>query len=357
MASPGLQQQNNAVRMPAEWEPHRATWIAWPHREDDWHDKFATVEWVYAEITRALALSEFVEILCVSEEARERAAFCLKMHHVPEGQFRLHIQETDRSWLRDSAPTAVVLNNSVEWVQWTFNAWAKYDNFHLDQKVPARVAEVSGRRLFPALRPDTGKPLVLEGGAIETDGRGTLIVTEECLQSEIQCRNPGLDKAGYERSFKQYLGIEKTIWLIAGCDGDDTHGHIDDVARFYAPGKVLLAFEENSSEHFHQISIENEQILKSSRDASGQPIEVTRLPMPRPIWFGEERLPASYANFYIANKTVLVPTFNDENDATALGIIRRAFPERSVVGIAATDLVLGFGTIHCLSQQEPLGNR
>ncbi len=340
--------------MPAEWEPHRATWIAWPHRIDDWHDKFETIDWVYAEIVRVLSGSEFVEILVRDSQAAERVRFCLHMHRVNQAQYRIHVQLTDRSWLRDSAPTAVKTAEGVSWVQWKFNSWAKYDDYHADATVPAFVASVSGKPLTAALRPDTKQPLVLEGGAIETDGLGTLIVTEECLQSEIQCRNPGLDKGGYELTFGQYLGITKTIWLRAGCEGDDTHGHIDDVARFVSPGHVLLAYEDDPHQAFHEISKENEAILKSSKDALGTPLTVTRLPMPREMWFGDERLPASYANFYIANRAVLVPTFNDENDARALEIIRSAFPNRSVVGIAATDLVLGFGTIHCLSQQEPI---
>lgn len=340
--------------MPAEWEQHRATWIAWPHREDDWHDKFETIDWVYAEIVRGLSRSEFVEIICQDGKVQERATFCLDMHRVPKESYRFHILKTDRSWLRDSAPTAIGTGSSLQWIQWKFNAWAKYDNYHSDANVPALVARVSGKAIKQALRSDTSHPLVLEGGAIETDGLGTLIVTEECLQSDVQCRNAGLTKAGYEKCFKEYLGIDKTIWIAGGCDGDDTHGHIDDVARFVAPGKVLLAYESDSAQHFHEISKQNELVLQSTTDARGEKLEVIRLPMPREIYFGDERLPASYANFYIANRSVLVPTFNDANDSTALMIIKSAFPDREVIGISCLDLVLGFGTLHCLTQQEPL---
>jgi agmatine deiminase len=342
----------SVLRMPAEWEPHRATWIAWPHAEDDWHDKFATIEWVYAEIVRVISTSEFVEILVDSEVAEERVRFCLDMHRVDSRNYRLHQLKTNRSWLRDSGPTIVLSSREKAWIGWKFNAWAKYDNFDLDASVPDLVSRVSGYPLIKPLRPDNQFPLVLEGGAIETDGQGTLIVTEECLQSEVQCRNPGLTKAEYEKAFLQYLGIEKTIWLIAGCEGDDTHGHIDDVARFYSPSNVFLAFPEDPTDPFHKISLENERILKSSKDALGRSLNVVRLPMPREMYFGDERLPASYANFYITNKTVLVPTFNDKNDRIALDLIQQAFPSREVVGIASTDLVLGFGTLHCLTQQE-----
>ncbi len=340
--------------MPAEWEPHQATWIAWPHEESDWPDKFETVDWIYAEIVRGLARSEFVEIICDSAAAVKRAIFCLEQHRVEKVKYRIHQCKTDRSWLRDSAPTAVrTSNGSIAWVQWKFNAWAKYDNHKRDANVPPLFSKVSGLPMQQALRPDNKQPLVLEGGAIETDGVGTLIVTDECLQSPVQCRNPGLDRAGYEQAFHQYLGITKTVWLVGGCEGDDTHGHIDDVARFSEPGKVLLAFEDDPKEEFHRVSKENEAILKSTTDARGKKITVTRLPMPRAMYFGDDRLPASYANFYIANKSVLVPTFNDVNDAKALGIIQAAFPDREVFGIAATDLVLGFGTLHCLTQQQP----
>lgn len=347
-------------RMPAEWEPHRATWISWPHEVSDWHDKFETIPWVYAEIVRALIRSEFVEIICDSEAVRAQAEFCICMHcsHLSKDELfkklRFHILKTDRSWLRDSAPTAVKTGDANSWIKWKFNAWAKYDNFLNDAYVPELVSNVSEKPLINALRPDTSEPLVLEGGAIESNGAGTLLVTEECLQSEIQCRNPSLSKKGYEEAFLEYLGVKNTVWLVAGCEGDDTHGHIDDVARFYEPSKVLLAFPEDPLDPFHKISIENEKILKSSKTIDGKSIEVVRLPMPREMYFGDERLPASYANFYIANSSILVPTFNDTNDLKALSIIQNAFPTREVIGIAATDLVLGFGTIHCLTQQEVL---
>jgi agmatine deiminase len=342
------------IRMPAEWEKHRATWVAWPHAIDDWHDKFETVDWIYAEIVRLLAESEEVELICQNENSLQRAKFCLEMHRANLANVNFHILETNRSWLRDSAPTAIIANKKLAWATWQFNAWAKYDNYHADRKVPELVAKVSQAELVRASRPDNNQECVLEGGAIETDGQGTLIVTEECLQSEIQCRNPGLTKEHYENVFAKYLGIKKTIWIEGGCEGDDTHGHIDDVARFTAAGKVLLAYETNKNELFHEVSKNNLKILESSTDALGNKLTVRCLPMPRAMYFGHERLPASYANFYITNKSVLVPTFNDPNDRIALNMIQEEFPDRVVIGISAVDLVLGFGTLHCLTQQEPL---
>lgn len=342
-------------RMPAEWEKHNATWIAWPHEETDWPSKFETVDWIYAEIARAMAESETLNIICRDEAQKKRALHCLELNKVNSRNVQMHILPTDRSWLRDSAPTGVINETSkkLEWIAWHFRAWAKYENYLQDKHVPELVSKVSKIPLVPALRPDNGQPMSLEGGAIETDGQGTLLVTEECLLSDVQERNPGLGKEGYERAFEQYLGIKKTIWLAAGCEGDDTHGHIDDIARFYAPGKVLLAFEEDPTSFNHKPSVENYNILKAEKDARGKQLEVVKLPMPRRMEFGEDILPSSYANFYITNKSVIVPTFNDEKDCEALTIIKQAFPDRKVFGIGAVDLVLGFGTLHCLSQQEP----
>ena len=340
--------------MPAEWEPHEATWIAWPHEPTDWPGKLEPIRWVYAEIARVLSSSERVEILCKDDTVKKEAAECLKLHRVEGSTVRLHLVPNDRGWLRDSLPTAVRTDNkSIQWLGWRFSAWAKYSNFSDDAMVPGAVAKISAKPLFSAARPDNDEPMTLEGGAFDVDGEGTLMTTEECLLSSEQERNPGLNREGYEKAFATYLGIKKTIWLGHGCAGDDTHGHVDDIARFVAPGKVVLAFESDPSEDNHVASLDNLKRLEAATDAAGRKLEVIKLPMPRPVWCGDERLPASYANFYIANKTVLVPTFNDEADRTALNILADLFPTRKVVGIHAVDLVLGQGTLHCLTQQQP----
>jgi len=339
-------------RMPAEWEPHRATWIAWPHHQDDWPAKFETIPWVYTEIVRGLVQSEQVEILCNSHEIKTNAERYLKLCGITEG-FRLHIVPNDRSWLRDSAPSAVYNGGKVEWIGWKFNAWAKYENFSSDSLVSDAVARVSKLPLVKALRPDNSEPLVLEGGAIDTDGAGTLLTTEQCLLSTDQERNPGLRREGYERAFAEYLGISKTIWLGQSCEGDDTHGHIDDVARFVAPGKVVLYFDEDPSSPNHRASLDNFERLKKSKDAQGRELQIIKLPAPDKRICGEDLLPQSYVNFYIGSKVVLVPTFNDAHDGPVLQIFSKLFPDRKVIGIHAVDLVLGFGTLHCLSQQEP----
>jgi agmatine deiminase len=344
--------------MPAEWAHHDATWISWPHHEPDWPGKLAPIPWVYAEIVRALAPHERVEILCHSDAVISDARDALELHGVNSAHYRLHLQPTDRVWLRDSGPTGVHrVDGSVSLVNWDFNAWAKYDNYALDRDVPAAIQRITQLPRFHAVRPDNGRPLVLEGGGIETDGRGTLLVTEEWLLSDVQVRNPGLTREGYETAFSEYLGIRHTVWLGEGCVGDDTHGHVDDIARFVAPGIVVLAVEPDAADENHVRSMDNLRRLQSARDAHGESLRVVTLPYPRAVIMDGQRLPASYANFYIANGVVIVPTFNDVNDRVALNTLAACFPEHRVVGIHSVDLVWGLGTLHCLSQQQPAPRR
>jgi len=346
----------SAFRWPAEWEPHRATWIGWPNHEPDWPGKFAPIPWVYAEIVRALAGHEMVEILVHDERVAQDAEACLTAHGVHPDHYRLHRQHTDRVWLRDSGPTGVFdSTGQLVWQHWGFNAWAKYDNYADDARVGELVARVSGHARREPQRPDGRGRLILEGGGIETDGVGTMLVTEEWLLSDTQVRNPGLTRADYEQAFAAELGITKTIWLGEGCVGDDTHGHVDDIARFVAPGVVVLAHEEDPADENHARSLDNLQRLQAATDARGEALTVLTLPYPRAVMMDGVRLPASYANFYVANGVVIVPTFNDPNDRHALNLLAECFTGRQVVGIHAVDLVWGLGTLHCLSQQEPLG--
>jgi agmatine deiminase len=260
---------------------------------------------------------------------------------------------TDRVWLRDSAPTCTIREGgSIELINWRFNGWAKYDNHSRDVLVGRSIEQITGHRRTDAVR-DDGQPFVLEGGAIDSDGAGTLLVTEECLLSSQQQRNPGLTRSGYEQLFREYLGITKTVWLGRGCVGDDTHGHVDDVARFVAPGVVALAYEENTSDENHEASVENLARLEKERNARGAALRVVKIPYPRPVIMMGERLPASYLNFYVGNGVVLVPTFNDARDRTVLKVFAELFAGREVVGVHAVDLVWGLGTLHCLTQQEP----
>ncbi|HKS05584.1 MAG TPA: agmatine deiminase family protein [Gemmatimonadaceae bacterium] len=339
---------------PAEWAKHDATWIAWPHHESDWPGKAGPIPWVYAEIVRVLSAHERVEILCHNDVVESSAQSCLDAHAVRASNVRMHRQRTDRSWLRDSAPTGVHdPSGHLVWLDWAFNAWAKYDNYSDDIHVGECVARVTHATRVEPQRDAGAGAIVLEGGGIETDGQGTMLVTEEWLLSDQQVRNPGFTRDDYERAFAKWLGIKRTIWLGEGCVGDDTHGHIDDVARFAAPGVVVLAHEEDPADENHRRSLDNLQRLKSAKDVKGNALRVATLPYPRPVIMDGMRLPASYANFYIANGVVLVPTFNDANDRVALNVLAELFPDRAVVGIHSVDLVWGLGTLHCLTQQQP----
>ncbi len=344
------------LRMPAEWEPHRATWIAWPHHEPDWPGKLEPIPWVYAEVVRALHAFEPVEILCPSDVVIESARDAMEAHDVDLGRVRLHLVPTDRVWLRDSAPTTIIDGaGGIVLANWAFNAWAKYDNYARDAKVGESIARLTGLPRVEPRRPGggPGDRLVLEGGGIEVNGRGLIVVTEEWLLTDVQVRNPGLTRADYETVFRDWLGAPRTIWLGEGCVGDDTHGHVDDVARFVAPDTILLAFEEDPADENHRRSLDNLHRLEAaSRDPHVGPLRIVTVPYPRAVMMDGQRLPASYANFYIANGVVLVPTFNDRNDRVALNTLAELMPDRVVIGIHAVDLVWGLGTLHCLTQQE-----
>jgi agmatine deiminase len=347
-AAAGRSGAHSMRRMPAEWERHEATWIAWPHHEPDWPGKLAAIPPVYGEIVRALAPHERIEILCNDERIEAEARQVLDANGVAKSGYRLHCLPTDRVWLRDSAPTGAFRDDGIrELVNWDFNGWAKYDNYANDVKVGAAIERITGLARIEPLRPD-GRRLVLEGGGIEVNGAGKLLVTEEWLLSDVQVRNPGMSRADYERAFRDFLGVNETIWLGEGCVGDDTHGHIDDVARFSSPDTVLLAHEEDPADENHRRSLDNLNRLKRHRS-----LRVVTLPYPQPVMMNGERLPASYANFYIANGIVIVPTFDDPADRVALDIIASEFPGRIIAGINAVDLVWGLGTLHCLSQQQP----
>jgi agmatine deiminase len=354
-AAPAHSRTDRPFRMPAEWEPHRATWISWPHHEPDWPGKLGPISWVYAEIARVLAGHETVEILCHSLDVMEGARLALEAHGVAKDRVVLHEVPTDRVWLRDSAPTGVFdAAGRVVLLDWAFSGWAKYPNWHLDVDVGPAMAQITSLPREEPCRVDTGNRVVLEGGGIDVNGQGLLLATEEWLLTDVQVRNPGLGREDYERLFREWLGIRRTIWLGEGCVGDDTHGHIDDVARFVNADTVVVAVEEDPLDDNHSRSIDNLRRLEAaSNKIDVGRLRIVKLPFPRPVTMNGERLPASYANFYVANGVVLVPTFNDPNDRVALNTLAELMPTRRIVGIHAVDLVWGLGTIHCLTQQEP----
>jgi agmatine deiminase len=341
--------------MPAEWEPHGATWLAWPHNPEDWPGKFHVIPWLYAEIVRLLARHELVHLIVEDAKAELRVRSILKCAGANLDRVSFHQWPTDRGWTRDSGPIFVRnAEGKVGITNWRFNAWAKYSDWQLDNEVPARVAALLGLPAWePSVQNENGTKCVLEGGSIDTNGAGILLATEECLLSPVQERNPGVSREQLEQVFHDFLGIDQVIWLDRGIVGDDTHGHIDDITRFVGPATIVTAVEPDASDPNHAPLAENLARLKSARTPDGKQFELVELPMPRPVVFRGQRLPASYANFYIANDLVLVPTFHDPHDRIALNTLAEVFPGREVIGIHAVDLVWGLGTLHCMTQPQP----
>jgi len=355
----GANQQRN-YRMPAEWEPHESTWLAWPHFRGDWPGKFDPIPWVYAEIIRHLARHERVDLIVNDAESERRARRVLDRANAFSKNVRFHRWPTDRVWTRDSGCTFVKPGRPSEpeslcGIKWRFNAWAKYPNWKRDEKIGGKMAQAAGAEEVFAQH--GGGRVVLEGGSIDVNGEGVLLTTEECLLSEVQERNLGFQREDYEKIFAEYLGIRKVIWLGSGIEGDDTHGHVDDITRFVAPDTILTMVEPDEKDSNRRALDENLQRLKSASDAEGRRFRIVELPMPGPVIFEGRRLPASYGNFYIANGLVLVPVFNDPNDRVALNTLAALFPDREVVGIYSGDLIWGFGAMHCMTQQQPAVSR
>ena len=340
--------------MPAEWEKHEATWLIWPHNAIDWPGKVDTVRWVYGEMTRKIAPGEKVRLLVNHQADEHLARGFLARAGADLGRVEFIRHPTNRGWTRDTGPTFVKRGKRGETaiVHFHFNAWAKHEDWQKDRRVPDTAARLLGKRLFNARC--HGQDFVIEGGGIEVNGRGTLLTTEQCyLDPDVQVRNPGLGRPEIEQTLKSYLGVTNVQWLAAGPVGDDTHGHIDDICRFVNPKTVVLIRETNPKDINYRPLARNWERIRDLRLEDGSRPEVVPLPMPAPLYFAGNRLPASYANFYIANAAVLVPTFNDANDRVALGTLAELFKDRPVIGIHAVDLVLGRGSVHCLTQQQP----
>jgi agmatine deiminase len=349
-------------RMPAEWEAHTATWLAWPHNAADWLGRFHPIPWVYCEIVRHLSRVEDVHLLVEDAVAQQRVHGMLARTGAELARVHFHQWPTNRVWLRDSGPifiTKASQESPVAITNWRFNAWAKYDDWQLDDQLPLKAAELlrlpNWTPQFPPDDAALAQRVVLEGGSIDVNGKGTLITTEECLLSEVQQRNAGLSREDLERVFHDYLGVDQVLWMNRGIAGDDTHGHVDDITRFVSPVTIVTVTEPNPADENHLSLAENLERLRAARDLAGRPFTIVELPMPSPVVFQGQRLPASYANFYVANGLVLVPTFNDANDRKALNLLADLFPGRQVVGIHCGDLIWGLGTLHCMTQQQPAG--
>ena len=348
---------NNSFTLPPEWATHEATWIGWPYNKSDWPGKFSPIPYVYAEIVKYISCGEKVRIIVQSNDHKLKAEKVLKDSGVSLENVEFFIKKTDRGWLRDSGPMIVkdgsVLGGETVALDFKFNAWAKYDDYKLDDKIPSFIS--NKLNLKRVVAEYNGKQVVLEGGAIESNGKGTLITTEECLLDEkVQTRNPGFTKQDYFELFKKYFGVSNVIWLGKGIIGDDTHGHIDDLCRFVKEDTVVIVQEKNTFDENYNLLNENRERLQKISLPNGSRLKVVNLPMPLPQVFKGQRLPASYANFYISNYAVLLPTFNDPNDRIALGILSEIFPDRKVIGIHSVDLVWGLGTLHCLTKEQPV---
>ena len=338
--------------MPAEWEPHEGTWLAWPHEESDWPGKFECIPRVYGEIVRHLSRVEQVNILVESAEAEQQVGSILAKCHAEMPAVRFFQIRTDRSWTRDFCPIFVQgQKGNLQMLNWRFNGWAKYENSACDDDVTSQLTARLGIAMFTPREGE--RRIVLEGGSIDVNGAGLVLTTEECLLSRVQARNPGMSREQYEGIFRDCLGADRTIWLRNGIAGDDTHGHVDDLARFVDANTVVIAGEADPRDANYAPLQENLSLLREWRDGHFPALRVETLPMPAPVFFDGQRLPASYANFYIANGIVLVPVFNDPNDRIALNRLAQLFPERAVIGISSVDLVLGLGTLHCMTQQQP----
>ena len=345
--------------MPAEWERHDATWLAWPHFQGDWPGKFEPIPWVYSEIVRVLSQHERVELIVTDASSEKRARKTLALANALNKNVRFHRWPTNRVWTRDSGCTFVQAagdhahktRRRLQAIKWRFNAWAKYSNYGYDEKIGSLMAEKA--RVAETRAEHQGRRVVLEGGSIEVNGAGALLTTEECLLSRVQQRNPGFRRQDYEEVFAHYLGIRHVIWLGKGIAGDDTHGHVDDITRFVCRDMILTMVESNRRDKNHAPLLDNLQRLKTARDQDGKRFQIVELPMPAPVIFEGRRLPASYGNFYIANGVVLVPVFNDANDRIALNTLAEVFPTRQILPIYSGDLIWGFGALHCMTQQQP----
>jgi agmatine deiminase len=365
-------------RMPAEWEPHAATWLAWPHYNGDWPGKFEPIPWVYTEIIRNLARHERVDLIVNDAAAERQIRKLLHQANAPIKNVRFHRWLTNRVWLRDSGCIFVTRcleqrdreghdfsradekqnktgasapEGRLQAANFRFNAWAKYSNYRQDEKIGTQMATTAHAEEVSPTHHNTR--VVLEGGSIDVNGEGTLLTTEECLLSKTQQRNPNMQRKDYENIFANYLGAPHVIWLGQGIVGDDTHGHVDDLTRFVSPDTVVTMVEPNPKDANHKPLRDNLRRLQSATDQNGKPVNIVELPMPAPVIFEHRRLPASYANFYIANGVVLAPVFNDPNDRIALNTLSALFPTREVVPIFSGDLVWGLGTMHCMTQQQP----
>lgn len=339
-------------RFPAEWERQAATWFSWPHNLDTWPGKYEPIPNVFTGIVKTLAPYQHVNINVTDDAMREDVSARLLRANIDSSRFTLYKIPTNDTWCRDHGPAFVVNPSSPDplaIIDWGYNAWGgKYPPWDLDDIVPSRIAEM---RKLPVFYPG----IVMEGGSIDVNGEGCLLTSKSCLLNEN--RNPALTQTEIEEFLVDYYNVEKILWLGEGIVGDDTDGHVDDTARFVSASTIVAAIEKDPADENYPILRDNLSLLKSMTDEQRNHFRIVEIPMPSPLFYNNQRLPASYVNFLVANGIVMVPTFRDKNDAVAIEILQREFRDRVVVGIDCVDLALGLGTLHCISQQEPFVQR
>ena len=345
-------------RMPGEWEKQKSVWIVWPYNKKDWPGLFHKIPQIISKIVCNLSINQTVNLIIRTSKDKLKIKQELKKFRNNLSNIKFHPILTNRIWIRDSGPIFLVNNKKGKKIilNFLFNGWSKYNDYQKDNKINDKIAKLTKiKKIEPTIIIKNNlKKIVLEGGAIDVNGRGSILLTRECFLSKVQERNPGVNKLNLENTLSKYFNLKNFIWLNKGIKGDDTHGHIDDIARFVSPNTIMAAIEKNKKDRNFKNLKENFQILKKSTDTNGKKFKIIKIPMPKPIYINKVQVPASYLNFYIANKIVLLPIFNDKNDKKVFYIFKKFFKTRKVIPIDCSDLIWGFGAIHCMTQQEPL---
>ena len=345
-------------RMPGEWELQKSVWIIWPYSAKDWPDLFDNIPSVVAKIISYLSIHQNVNLIIRDYKDTTKIKRIFKKFKNKISNIKFHSILTNRIWIRDSGPIFLVNDKTKKKIilNFKFNGWAKYKDFQKDNDINLKISKiVKIKKIEPKVKVKNKlKKIILEGGAIDVNGQGSIILTKECLLSKVQERNPVVSRSIYEKVLNKYLNVSNFIWLNKGLDGDDTHGHVDDIARFVSKNTIMIAIEKNRNDKNYNHLKENLKILKNSKNSNGKKFKIIKIPMPAPIYINNEKVPASYLNFYIANKIVLLPVFNDKNDKKVLSIFKKFFKSRQIIPVDCSDLIWGFGAIHCMTQQEPL---
>ncbi len=344
--------------MPGEWELQKSVWIVWPHNKKDWPELFDNIPELVGKIVSKLSNNQIVNLLIQNSKDKIKIKKILKKFKNKSSNIKFHLIPTNRIWIRDSGPIFLINDKTQDKIilDFKFNGWSKYNDFKKDNKINEKISKITNiKKVEPKVRiKNKLKKIVLEGGAIDVNGKGSVILTKECLLSKIQERNPGITKFKLENSLTKYLNITNFIWLNKGIEGDDTHGHIDDITRFVSQNTIMTAIEKNKNDNNYYNLKENLKILKRSKNINGKKFKIIKIPMPKAVYINNTKVPASYLNFYIANKIVLLPIFNDKNDKKVLSIFKNFFTTRKIIPINCSELIWGFGAIHCMTQQEPL---